>query len=216
MEWKVSIPRAWKSRSEAILLNAGAEVCDWLPHMHETSPRDNYAVGNRALVLNAVIQIAFNAPIDYIAEWIHVNGLDSYRTKRETDFLSGARVFSKQDEADYLWAIEALWSLMWAVGKFDNLDLDAQVPNNLAQCFPSLREFEPAGDFSSGIVVRPYVELYEMRDLYFRAHWYVRHARHTGRKTVYPFIQDVVMERRHALEWVADSTTDWDDVDMST
>ena len=67
---------AVKRETEAIIRRAGGEICDWLPILdRDAKPRDLAAVVSRALILNAMLQIYFKAPIAAIKDWITRNGL---------------------------------------------------------------------------------------------------------------------------------------------
>ncbi|RYG40885.1 DUF4272 domain-containing protein, partial [bacterium] len=70
-------------------------------------------------------------------------------------------------------------------------------------------------DFARRVRMRSYAELYAMRDLYYRAHWFARDGRINGYSTE-PFIESTILERRRALEWLLDKTADWNEMDLST
>jgi len=55
--------------------------------------RDADAAARRALVLNAMLQIAFKAPISVIREWIASNGLDG-------ELSSSERAILEKDDGD--------------------------------------------------------------------------------------------------------------------
>jgi hypothetical protein len=59
--------------------------------------------------------------------------------------------------------------------------------------------------------LRPYPELYAMRDLAYRFHWWTRDSHLKGEDSG-PVQLDIVMERRKALEWILDEQIDWDDM----
>lgn len=207
---------AIKKTSEAIVLRAGGQVCDWLPFIEVTTPRQAAEVARRALVLGAVIPLAFNAPRQFLQDWIRNNGLEGDLSPKESALVTGQRPFGEQDKVDYQWAVESLWSLLWVLEKEPDLSIDARLPNTIVGHLPNLKASETAGKFLSQASIRPYRELHAMRDLYYRSHWHTRNARLTGQATAYPLVESASMERRRALEWAADNTSSWDDVDMST
>src|SRR5687767_4054514 len=62
---------AIKRDNEAIIRMHGGQICDWLPSPDPDAPqRDVGAVARRALILNAMLQVAFKAPIPIIKRWI--------------------------------------------------------------------------------------------------------------------------------------------------
>lgn len=62
-------------------------VCDWLPYIEETTPRSRDEIVSRSLVLNAMLQISFGAPIPIIREWMERQKLDEDLSERERSIL---------------------------------------------------------------------------------------------------------------------------------
>lgn len=57
-------PSIVKGKSEAAILAASGKICDWLPTIdtEDLADRDAKAVAERALVLNAMVNLSFGAP----------------------------------------------------------------------------------------------------------------------------------------------------------
>lgn len=209
-------PKRVKRESEAIVIASGGRICEWLPHIERTPLRNLRQTADRALCLNAVIQIAFEAPIIVIRDWLVQNDLSRALSEKEQSIINNLEnPLSQQQQADFVWSIEALWTLMWACGRVPALTIDSPVGNDLAGMFPNLRANESAAKFHVGLRRRSYAELYGMRDLFYRAMWYARDGSLNGYPTP-GFDMDKIMERRKALEWVTDRTVDWDNTDQST
>lgn len=69
-------PEAVKRDSEAIIRRAGGDMCDCLPFLErDAKPRELDAVVRRTLILNAMLQIYFKAPVAVIKDWITRNRL---------------------------------------------------------------------------------------------------------------------------------------------
>lgn len=62
--------------------------------------------------------------------------------------------------------------------------------------------------------LRSYRSLYEMRDLYYRLHWWVNNARKTNESTC-DVDFNIVLQRRKALEWILNPDYEWDTIDLS-
>jgi hypothetical protein len=78
-----------KLASEAVVCRHGGQICDWLPSPDpEAQPRSVDAVARRALILNAILQISFNAPTQIINRWIRANELESDLAESERIILS--------------------------------------------------------------------------------------------------------------------------------
>jgi hypothetical protein len=203
--------------NEALIRKHGGQICDWLPSPDPDSPmRDVQAVGRRALVLNAMLQIAFKAPIPIIERWISANGLDDDLVESERAILRKSKgTLTQQQQASLYWCIEALWALVWAESLIKQLPFDKCVGNNLASLCPNLQKGEGGSKFLERVQLRPHAELFRMLDLYYRVHWWTRNSQLQAQPTGDVSI-DIVMERRKALEWVLNAENDWDNVEMST
>ena len=107
---------AVKRDNEAIIRGHGGQICEWLPCPDPRAPRrDVRAVARRALVLNAMLQIAFQTPIPIIKRWISENGLDDDLVESERAILDKSNAgLAGQERANLFWHVEALWALAWA------------------------------------------------------------------------------------------------------
>lgn len=206
---------AIKAESERIVLAAGGEICDWLPYIEFSKMRDNEDVVARALILNAMLNIHFQAPTHIIADWIERHDLNSFLSEREKSILArDNEQLSQQELIDLYWYIEALWALLWATKIVDKMDFTTPIPDSMAALCPNLQMNE--GDEKlQKMELRGYEEIYKERDLYYRVMWCARQWSLTGRKSE-DFDLSRTLERRRALEWIMDTELDWDDVPQGT
>ena len=63
---------------------------------------------------------------------------------------------------------------MWAGNLAKNLEPKEPVPDYMASLTPDLQKNEDGSKFTLKMTIRNYDELYEMRDLYYRAHWHTQ------------------------------------------
>jgi len=210
-------PLEVKAESERIIKALGGGICDWLPWLEQSNPRESTEVADRALVLHAMLQISFGAPVHVIASWIKANRLEGSLSRQDRSTLNKQpSELTEQEMTNISWYIEALWAMVWAGQLIENLSVDQPVGNNLASLLPNLQLNEDAGSFRRRFALRPFEQVYRMLDLYFRAHWYARDGDLNGYSTE-PFNLDVIMERRRALEWISDRTiSDWEDTPQDT
>lgn len=209
-------PLQVKSQSESAVLAAGGRVCDWLPIIETTKARALKAVIDRALVLNALLNLYFEAPSPIIASWIDRESLRGALSVKESALLAKPTTsLTEQERTDLYWSIEALWAILWATQLIDKIPCDRGVDDCMAALCPNLERSEDGAKFRQTMRLRPYPELYAMRDLYYRLHWWTFDAHLQGEDTGDVRL-DVVMERRKALEWILDCETDWDDMGLST
>lgn len=164
-----------------------------------------------------MIQIHFGAPPHIIDNWIKVNSLEQALSRKDRLVLAAtAEEITAQQRIDLYWYIEALWTLVWSGGLVAELKIDEPVGEGLASLMPDLRTGEDGGNFCRRFALRPFEEIHEMLDLYFRAHWYARDGHLNGYATGV-FSLDSIMERRRALEWICDRTIpDWEDAPDGT
>jgi hypothetical protein len=83
-------PAVVKRKSEAAIIAASGKICDWLPTIdtENLTVRDARAVAERALVLNALVNLSFGAPKDFIAGWLLSNGLRAALSPKEQAILT--------------------------------------------------------------------------------------------------------------------------------
>ena len=205
-------PFAIKKRSEEIILKAGGKILDWLPTIDLTTPRPLSEIIDRALVLNAIHQLCLKAPKNVIANWLSENDLIDNLSPDEYSLLTRYDDSLTQNEINFIyWLIEALWALVWVTKLVKNLPFDKAVGDELASLSPNLQLGEDGAKYINCMQLRSYSELYEMRDLYYRLHWWVHHHQNDIPNDF--FVR--ILLRRKALEWVLDCETDWDAVDLS-
>ena len=206
-----------KRESESYITSLGGKVLDTLPTigLEEISTRDNKAVAQRALVLNVMVNISFNAPLSIANEWLSANDLHAALSEKESSILNGSQPLDEKAKNLLRWDIESLLAAAW-VGQLTQYLTPVQpIPDNLATFFPSLKVKFDTDSFYSKFRVRSEEELYPKLDLFYRAHWYARNCHLKGQNSD-PFNLGVVQDRRLLLEWVLNRNTEWDNVDLST
>jgi len=210
-------PQRVKTESERVIQSLGGKTLEWLPVLDRSRPREGAAVADRALAMHGLLSLYFQAPVSAIAEWLRVNRLQSALSRREQSLLRVPEAqFNEQDRIDLYWYIEALWALMWAGRIIPALPIDQPVGDEMVSLLPDIERGQSGEQFSSSFALRPFAEVFQMLDLYYRAHWYARDGHLKGYSTGC-FSLDIIMERRKALEWIADGAIeDWDDTPDST
>src|SRR5262245_61391604 len=117
---------AVKRESETVIQGAGGQICDWLPVLdRDVQPRELAAVVHRALILNAMLQIYFQAPVAVINDWIDRNGLADDLSASERGILEKDDTdLTEQERINLYWYIEALWTFAWAGQLIPDLPFD--------------------------------------------------------------------------------------------
>jgi len=204
-----------RTESQRVVSALGGALCDWLPWLEDTQPRSRESVIRRALVMNAMIQIALGAPTAVIRDWIERHALRPDLSENEAAILQKNDV-TEQEKTDLFWTVEALWAFAWIGSFIDDIPIEQQAGNALAGFLPNLKVNEPPDRFANAFRLRRAAEIYRQFDRYYLAHWYARDGQLRGRDTN-PFSLDVIMERRKALAWTLDaSIAEWDETPADT
>jgi hypothetical protein len=205
-----------KDDNEQVILNLDGEVCDWLPVYDLTQMRSQQEIIDRALIMNAMINIAFNAPIELIKNYINDNNLTSSLSDAEKAILELSQdSIEEQDKVNLHWYLESLWSLIWVMNKFDELNINEPIPDDMIDYCPNLQNEEGPEKFTQNIQLRTVEEIYSMRDLYYRAMWCARNF-NLNAHTHVNFNMSLIMERRRGLTWCLDNNSDWDNISQDT
>lgn len=206
-----------KKESEKIIAAKGGKTIDWLPFLERTEGmRSNEELIDRALILNALLNIHFEAPIAIIKEWIEQQSLTPSLSEYEKKLLNKEnKDLSEQEKINLYWYIEALWALMWAGSLIDDLPIDKYVEDYMAELCPNLEKGEDDSKFRLSMRIRTEEEIFKKLDLYYRTHWYTFDGL-LNKYSTGEMDNSVIMERRKALEWVFDNTLDWDDIPLNT
>jgi hypothetical protein len=204
-----------KAESEGKVLALGGRICDWLPILDTPAVRSVEEVKGRMSVLNALINISFQAPVSVIRNWLTRHDLLVFLSPQEEEILSkNNEELTEQELINLRWSLESLWAMMWATGMTDELLPTEWCGDDMASMLPNLEHDEDNAKLIRLSALRPADELYRMLDYYYRLHWYCVDERLHGREALVS--ESLVYERRKALEWVYSRAQEWDDVEMST
>lgn len=187
------------------------------PHDKESIdiPRTAEEVARRALVLSAVITVAYGASTRGILDWLVKEGLQDEISAREKEFLCG-RV-SEQDRIDLTWRVEALQVLLWCINKVDSLShISSQCDTELmkpAIVFPP----ESTAEFVSSSTLRDEEEIYYEYEKSYQAHWAIRDAQIYDKEMPDGVDPGVAYERHYAFNWVLGYMGQaWDEITTDT
>ena len=204
-----------KSENDQLISQKGFRVNNWLPILDTPKLRTVEEIKGRMSVMNAMINIAFEAPTYIIEEWIKAQKLTVFLSDSEKQILAKENEDLTEEEINSLmWYLEALWALMWLTQMVDKLDAEKHVGDNMASLLPNLEDGDTNKKLDNIKEIRSEQEIYTMLDYYYRLHWYCVDERLNGREP--KLNEGQVYERRKALEWAFNRSNDWDDVEMGT
>lgn len=204
-----------KAQNDKLISKNGYKFNQWLPILETPAMRSIEEIRDRMAVMNALINIAFEAPTYLMKDWIENNNLATYLSEEEKQILETENEDLTQIQVNsLLWYLEALWSFMWLTEMIDSLEPEENVGDEMASLLPNLEQGESNQKLESLEALRPELEIYKMLDFYYRLHWYCVDERINGREA--KLNEGIIYERRKALEWAFNRENDWDNVEMST
>ncbi len=122
---------------------------------------------------------------------------------------------SDQEKAYATWRYESLYTLLWALGKFDELKYPGDICN-VSEVVD--RIFKPEREiFENTVQLRSKEELLDELDVTYRMNWACVNARVKGEEISGNLNPSVIYERHYALNWLTTyMNQDWDDVQTNT
>ncbi|BFP43508.1 DUF4272 domain-containing protein [Flavobacteriaceae bacterium GF1] len=209
-------PEEIKDRNTKQLRSSGIEVIEHLPYLDNPVFREPKEIARRVMILTALFQLHLEAPKDIIKKWLKENGLMPYLNEEELGYLETEYFeLPEQTQIDMYWFVEAIWAFAWIGGLHNNLTLNTGVEDSLATLIPNIAKNEPAEKFISDFRLRNQVEIFEMLDKFYRAHWFARNNHLTGKQSDKVDL-DIIMERRKALEFTVYKEFDWNEISLDT
>jgi hypothetical protein len=115
------------------------------------------------------------------------------------------------------WRAESLWTLLWALGKIEELELPRELCDTAEeQNLMSWTDQDSCTTFVNGAELRSLCEILDETDLIYRIHWAVVDARLNNEGVPGGFDPGVVYERHYTLNWLTCYSDKWDDVATDT
>lgn len=185
-----------------------------LPIIELQTPRDLEEIKGRMAVMNALVNISFDAPTFMIEEWVEAFNLSPFLSEWEYEVLQTEN--EDLEELDYnslRWYLEGIWAFLWAVDLISTLDESNWCGNNMISLLPNLEKAENNSKIKKIKSLRATEEIYQMLDYYTLLHYYCTYESQQGRD---PKVNEgLVYERRKALEWLMNKELDWDEVNLN-
>jgi hypothetical protein len=209
-----------KERTEQMIVSMGVSVNHNLPPIlasSETNLRAPKEIAERLVALAICNFVAF----DHLSGGQALNYLEGYHllhllSPQERTFLEKP---TRQRKMQETWKSEAIWVLLWALGKVDDLGSPASLCdlNAVAEAdYPVGPNKDPNTFIQAVKSSRSFAEVLDTNDLYYRLHWAVVDAR-LQEKEIAQLHGGVVYERHYALNWLINyRNQDWDEVSCDT
>jgi hypothetical protein len=127
--------------------------------------------------------------------------------------------FTQQNVINVAWSYEIYWGIIWASNLITNKEMiNASEVCNVKRAIALLLETSDDYDFFKGLCkLRSVEKILDMLDLYYCYHWACRQkGLHPDTTNIGKLNEEVVMERRKALEWLIREEQDWDEIPLDT
>jgi Domain of unknown function (DUF4272) len=137
-------------------------------------------------------------------------------TAKEREFLETDNPTEEEIIAS-TWRSESLWTLLWALGKIETLELPRELcDTEVLQNLMSWTEQDSCATFVNGAELRSPSKMLDETDLIYRIHWAVVDARLNNKNVPGGFDPGVVYERHYTLNWLTCYSDNWDEVTTDT
>jgi Domain of unknown function (DUF4272) len=204
-----------KENNEKLIESQGYKINIWLPVLDDPKIQSLDVIKGRISIMNAVINIAFEAPTHIIKNWIIEQKLTKHLAESEQLIIDKPNDHLNNFELNsMMWYLESLWALMWVVEMIETLNPSDKIRDDMASQLPNLENEEGNEKIMAVNILRSEIEIYTMLDYYYRLHWYCVDSRINGVKI--KLTEGVIYERRKSLEWVFNRAYSWDNVQMDT
>jgi hypothetical protein len=208
---------ARKTRSEAILAQAGVPVLPSLPVIEDekTSLRRTETVVAQRMIALVIVAVKGETGDHAMGHALITQfGAAGFFSPAEAAFMADPSP-SDDDRTQFSWRYEDVWIMLWALSLID----DPGPPSGLAdvpRLAALLRDLGTEGVLAQARL-RPQGEILDAADLVYRQHWAVVDAQINGRPTPMGLDGGVIYERHYALNWLIGYLgAEWDDVSTDT
>ena len=195
-----------KKTSEQFLELKNVPINKSLPYVDSEAVakiRSGQDTARRMIILYHVVAVGYGVDREKVTKRLTSTDLWKYVSPEEKAFLESKKP-SKQQIIDATWRVEAVWSLLWALGKTQGLDFPTKIID--PQTIQTIHSFMPKPEnfiqYIKSAVLRPKNEILDATDLIYRIHWAVRDAQINGKKTPGNLNGGVVVERNYTLNWL--------------
>ena len=207
-----------KTQTEILLVSLGIPFHDrvsLIEKEQESEIRSAQDIAQRILILTYLIYIS-NVEEDRleIIEFLKKENLwDSVTGNERKLFLK--KKLTKKERINISWRSEGILVLLFTINKIEKLELPQQ-EIEMDAIFNQIPDFMTKTEaFVKSAVIRSPTEILDLWDLIYRIHWAVRNVKLNN---LAPLDVDssIVIERHYAINWVTNSSLNWDDVITDT
>ncbi|MGY3185821.1 DUF4272 domain-containing protein [Lysinibacillus sp. TE18511] len=194
-----------------------------LPPIEACQFKTQEDIARRAVALLIVIQFACDVAQggnveesrDFFINMLRKYEVEDDLTNNERDFLQASEP-DAQEAINISWQYEAYWTLIWALGFVEKLD----VPDEVCDCEHAIQvvsNYETFEQFYQETTMRNQEEILDEADKIYRYHWACVDSRIQEQTAPAGMNESIVMERRRGLFWMIGHRDEaWDTISMDT
>ena len=208
---------ARKKSSEQFLKSKKVPINKYLPFVEsesQTKIRSAQDTARRLLILYNVAAAGYGIDRNKVVERLKSTGLWTFVSPDEKNFLESKEP-SNQQVINATWRVEAVWTLLWALGQVKELDFPIKSiePQTIHSFIPKPQDFD---SYIKNSKLRTKKEILDETDLIYRIHWAVRDAQINGQNAPAGLNGSVVVERHYTLNWLTFYGDEWDEITTDT
>jgi hypothetical protein len=207
-----------KNPNEILLASLGIAFFDRIPLIEkeqESEIRSPQDIAKRILILAYLCYIAdVEESRSEIIEFLKKENLWASVTNDELQLFLKEKLTEKE-RINISWRAEGIWLLLFTINKIEKLELPQQ-EIEMDSIFNEITDFlTGTNEFIKSAAIRSSSEILDLWDLIYRIHWAIRN---TKLNNLAPLDVDpsIVFERHHAINWVINSSLNWDDITTDT
>ena len=207
---------ARKQRSESFLSDHEIKTNTNLPCLaseNDVKLREVGDVIDRAYALLIVAVKGEGVEQEHLQRTVQEKNISSFTPKEQHIYKT--KTLSDQERANAAWRYESLYTLLWALGKTEDL----KYPSDICDVQMVVGQFlKPTrAEFTSSVEMKTAKDILDELDKTFRIHWACVDARINGQETTGGINSSVIYERHYALNWLTKYQDQaWDDVQTNT
>lgn len=184
-----------------------------LPLLECSGIRSIQQIGRRIVALYCMAGVANGADQSMLSDWLKSEGWSDCLEPPEVELLRQS-AYTDEQLNQMSWTQESLYALCWCVGLVEDISLPER-ECDLSDVFPSIPPEVGFSGFVESLGMRKSEVVWQQLDYYYNLHASLVHpelwksrAKHS--RIIFP----VVLERRHALEWVCGPERSWAEISL--
>lgn len=205
-----------KSTSEAFLNTYGIKVNKNLPciePLEETKLRSADQIIDRAFALMVIAAKGEGIEKQHLERLINDKKIDSLSPKESAIYQM--EELNDNDRTYATWRYESLYTILWAMGKMDELKFPNEICDVQAVVGALIKTNKE--ELKNSITLRSKVAILDELDKTYRMNWASVDARIKGEQMGGNVNPSIIFERHYALNWLTNyMDQDWDDVTTDT